>query len=144
MSLATDFRSRLLAAAFGLRAVRVRRRLAEWRRRLGGRRHVVSVFLQLDDPYSYLLSHYLPELAAKYDVDLRLYFSEAIGGDYQPLPAMQAEYAILDCSRLAAELGIPFLDKGQLPPTEHRAALSDAVATFADSADFEQPLFEAL
>jgi 2-hydroxychromene-2-carboxylate isomerase len=124
--------------------IRTNRWLAEKRRQLGRRKHVVSVFLQLDDPYSYILSHYLPKLAANYNIELRLYLSEALGDAYQPAPEMLAEYAVTDCTRLAQELGIPFLDKGSLPPTEHRIGLTNAVASSAGSDEFEEDLRRAL
>ena len=54
------------------------------------RPHVVSAFLQLDDPYSYLLAFYLPSLAKYYDIELRVYLSEARGGAYKPEPEMLA------------------------------------------------------
>lgn len=118
--------------------------MAEMRRMLTGRRHLVSVFLELDDPYSYLLSHYLPIFAASYDVDVRLYLTQALGGAFSPRPDMRAEYAIQDCERLAHELGVPFLDKGTTPPVEHRRALLDALAGNAADAGFDSELLDAI
>ena len=128
MSLDRKLKSKLLALMLDSRVAKSRRQLTETRRKLSGQRHVVSVFLQIDDPYSYILSHYLPSLAKHYDIELRLYLSQALGEEFQPEPGLLAEYSVEDCTRLAQELGIPFLDKGNLPPTEHRVALSDAVA----------------
>ncbi|MBT8089902.1 MAG: DsbA family protein [Gammaproteobacteria bacterium] len=108
------------------------------------RPHVVSVFLQLDDPYSYLLAHYLPSLAEHYAIDLRLYLSEALGDAYQPAPDMLAEYAVNDCERLARELGIPFLDKGKSPPVEHRLAMLDAIAACHGKENFDSELLQGL
>ena len=144
MSLERKLRSWTFNAILNPRVIETRRWLIEKKRRLTGARHVVSVFLQLDDPYSYILSHYLPHVAKNYDIDLRVYLSEARGGEYQPAPDMVPEYAAADCVRLAGELGVPFLDKGSLPPTEHRAALSDAVAALAGSDEFDNELFQAL
>jgi 2-hydroxychromene-2-carboxylate isomerase len=45
---------------------------------------------------------------------------------------MLAEYAALDCERLAMELGVPFLDKGKSPPVEHRKALLESLAENQD------------
>jgi 2-hydroxychromene-2-carboxylate isomerase len=90
------------------------------RRKIAGRTHVVSAFLQLDDPYSYLLAQYLPDLAAHYDIELHVYLSQALGDGFQPAPDMLAEYGALDAQRVARELGVPFLDKGVAPPVEHR------------------------
>ena len=64
-----------------------KRRFAELRRKLTGQAHVVSVFLELDDPYSYLLCHYLPEFAAHYDVELRFFLTEAVTGALRPAPS---------------------------------------------------------
>lgn len=137
MSLERKLRSRILNIIFSPRTLKLKRSLAEKRRRLTRRPHVVSVFLQLDDPYSYLLSHYLGSLKSSYDIELRLYLSQARGDEFQPEPDMLAEYAVADCVRLARELGVPFLDQGDCPPTEHRVGLSDAVAADSENKDDE-------
>ncbi len=144
MNVERKFRSLALRLIFSSRSMNFRCWLREKRRQLSGGNHVISVFLQLDDPYSYILSHYLPSLATHYDVELRLYLSESAGGEFQPAPKMLAEYAIADCALLALELGIPFLDKGRLPPTEHRVALSDSVAASAGGDRFASELLQAL
>jgi len=120
------------------------RRASEFRRRVLKRPHVVSAFLQLDDPYSYLLACYLPSLAAHYDIELRLYLSEARGGGYQPAPEMLAEYAVDDCRQLARELGVPFLDVGATPPVEHRLPMLDAIAACRGKDNFDDELTQAL
>jgi 2-hydroxychromene-2-carboxylate isomerase len=144
MSLERKLRSLGLNLMFNKRVLSLSQRFADLRRKLSGDGHVVSVFLQLDDPYSYILSCYLPSLAAQYDITLRLYLSEAIGGDFQPAPDLLAEYAIQDCTRLATELGIPFLDKGDLPPTESRVHLTEATAVLEGTADFDRSLLDSL
>lgn len=144
MKLDRKIRSLILNLLFHRRTVRFQRWLAEKRRRISRKNHVVSVFLQLDDPYSYILSHYLPSLAANYEIELRLYLSQAKGDEYQPAPEMLAEYAVADCARLARELGIPFLDKGSLPPTEHRVGLTNIVAALHGTDAFDDELRQAL
>ncbi|NQV87493.1 MAG: DsbA family protein [Woeseiaceae bacterium] len=144
MNLGRKIQSLTLNSIFSPRVMKMTRWLREKRRQLSGRKHTVSVFLQVDDPYSYILSHYLPSLAASYDIDLRLYLSQATGDEYQPAPEMLAEYAVVDCARLARELGIPFLDKGALPPTEHRVGLTNAVASVAGTEAFDEELRRAL
>ena len=121
MSFRKKLRSKAMSTLFGRRSRRLRAWKSESLGRLRRQRHVVRVFLQLDDPYSYILWHYLPSLASQHDVDLRIYLSKAVGDGFQPAPEMLVEYAIADCTRLALELGIPFLDKGSLPPSEFRA-----------------------
>ncbi len=143
MNLKLRLRSALVNFVFSERLLNTKRALAEFRRTLMRRRHVVSVFLELDDPYSYLLCHYLPEFTEHYDVELRFYLTEAITGALRPAPDLYTEYAVNDCRRLARELGIPFLDKGT-PPVEHRLALLDALAAAADRDDFRNELIGAI
>ena len=144
MSVKNRLRSKLLGAYI---SDGTRRRAQAWheaRRRLAGRGHEVHAFLQLDDPYSYLLSRYLPDLAAHYAIELRVHLSQALGGDYDPCPEMRADYAVLDCRRVAAELGIPFLDKAAVPPADWGPGLADAAAAHAGSARFFDELGRAL
>jgi len=144
VSIEQKSRSLFLSVWLDRRAINVRRTLQEKKRQLRGKRHQVDVFLQLDDPWSYILSCFLPDLQRCYDIDLVLHLSEALGDDYQPAPEMLSEYAINDSRRLAEELGLPFLDKGQLPPTEHRLALSASLAAGVDTESFSEQLLKAL
>ncbi len=137
-------RSYFLNALLNSKTRGVTRWFRETRRRLLRRPHVVSAFLQLDDPYSYLLAHYLPSLVQDYEIELRLYLSEARGDAYQLAPEMLAEYAAKDCERLAQELGIPFLDKGIAPPVEHRRSMLDSVAVCQGEGQFDNELLQAL
>ena len=144
LKLKNKMRSVFLNALLSKRSRRMQRSYHELRRKLGGKAHVVSAFLQLDDPYSYLLAQYLPELASKYDIELRVYLSQARGDEYQSAPDMLAEYAAIDAQRVARELGIPFLDKGAAPPVEHRRGLLDVLAACADRDDFTEELCQVL
>ena len=110
------------------RFITLRRSLTEFRRKLTFKKRVVSVFLQLDDPYSYLLSHYLQFVARDYKVDIRVYLCQALPDEFMPKPALLAEYAAKDCKLLAQELAIEFLDRGDTPVVEHRRALLDFLA----------------
>jgi len=143
MKLRQRLRSKIINIVIGERLLQRKRRFAEWRRKLSGKPHVVSVFLELDDPYSYLLCHYLPEFAAHYAVELRFFLTEAITGALRPAPELYPEYALNDCRQLARELGIPFLDKGT-QPVEHRLALLDALASMEGSAEFNDELVTAI
>lgn len=144
MSVRNRLRSGLLRAWI---RPEVRQRSRDWheaRRKLAGRPHVVTAFLQLDDPYSYLLAHYLPVLADHYDIELCVRLSHALGGGYEPAPDMQADYAMRDCTRVAAELGVPFLDRGDAPPVECRGGLLDELAARAADDGFAEELFDVL
>jgi 2-hydroxychromene-2-carboxylate isomerase len=144
VSVQRRLRSKLLSAYI---SDGTRRRSQAWheaRRRLAGKGHVVHAFLQLDDPYSYLLSRYLPDLAAHYGIELQVYLSQALGGDYDPSPEMRADYAVLDCGRVAAELGVPFLDKAAAPPVDWGHGLADAAAAHAGTDTFIDELSRVL
>lgn len=138
-------RSAYLHLILSQRYLKLRRGLAEARRRLTFKPHVVSVFLQIDDPYSYLLSHYLPQLTAQYrGLELRYYLCQALRHEFMPAPEMLAEYAPMECKLLAGELGIPFLDKGDAPVVEHRRDLLDFLADEQGEEDFGDNFRQAL
>lgn len=143
MSFRHKARSGLLRLLFGPAAQASRRRWYELQRRLTGRRHTVQVFLELDDPYSYLLSLHVPDLRRRYDIDVQVHLTQALGDGYRPRADLLAVYGQEDCQRVAAELGVPFLDRGAAPPVEHRRALINALAT-AEAAAFENEVLEAI
>lgn len=134
-----------LTVVFSPRYRSIRRFLAELKRRLTFKPHVVSVFLQIDDPYSYLLSHYLPLVASQYkNVELRYYLCQALRHEYMPAPEMLAEYAPMECALLAREFGLPFLDNGAAPVVEHRRNLLDFLADEQGEPEFEESMRQAL
>jgi len=145
LSIRNKLRSKLINVLVGEKTQSAKRSLAETRRKISGRTHVVSAFLELDDPYSYLLAHYLPNLVAAYDIEVRYYLVQSCNDEtYRPEPEMLAVYADEDCARLASELGVPFLDKGAAPPVEHRRALIDYLAALRDQPEFGKELLEAI
>ncbi|MBT8106992.1 MAG: DsbA family protein [Gammaproteobacteria bacterium] len=144
MSVKRKLQSRLLSAYISSDVRAKQRAWHETRRKLAGNPHIVSVFLQLDDPYSWLLSNYLAALVEHYDIELRVFLSAALGDAYRPAPEMFAEYAELDCSRVAAELGLPFLDQGAAPPVEHRRRMLGSLAAAANDENFLDTFCDAL
>jgi len=144
LSFKNKLRSFVLNLVFSNAYLNVRRWLTELRRKLGGRPHTVSIFIELDDPYSYLLCSYLHEFKDHYNVELQLFLTEAIKDGFRPAPQLYPEYALLDSRRLARELGIPFLDRGGSPPVEHRRALLDALASRQSSDDLDEELIQAI
>ena len=144
MSLSSKLGSRIITFLFSAKMRAFKRRWAERRRRLSGKPHTVVVFLELDDPYSYLLSRHIPDLQNRYDIELQIHLAQALGEAYRPHADMLAVYAEKDCARLAREMGIPFLDKGQAPPVEHRRALIDALAGSEQEDSFGEDVLEAI
>ena len=66
--------------------------LAELKRKLSFKPHVISVFLQIDDPYSYLLSHYLPLVASHYkNLEFRYYLCQALRHEYMPAALIERD-----------------------------------------------------
>ena len=145
VSIGRSLRSRLMALLCSETTRRIGRALAEGRRRVTGRSHTVAAFLELDDPYSYLLARFLPELERSYDIEIRYFLTQAVVEEsFRPYPDLMAAYAEQDCARLAMELGVPFLDRGRAPPVEHRRALIDALANSGDADDLATGLLDAI
>ena len=144
MSIKNRIRSKALNMLLDERVSSAKRFSTEMRRRITRKAHEVAAFLQLDDPYSYLLSTYLPSLVEGYDIQLNVYLAQGLGEEFTPMPAMLAEYAAVDCRLLARELGVPFLDKGDTPVVEHRRALLDVLASQYASEEFPELFAAAL
>ncbi len=126
------------------RAQRVTRGMAAAKATFTRQGKRVHCFIELDDPYSYLLSRYLPALEKSFDITIEYHLVESLGGAYRPCPEMQAEYALVDCARVARELGIPFLDKGAAPPVEHRRAILEYLAEREGDDAFGAELLQVL
>jgi len=139
-------RSLYLTWLLDRRCIQLRRALHELLRVLTLKKRVVSVFLQLDDPYSYLLSVYLGPVMQRYrhKVEFRFYLCQALGGEYLPQPGMLAEYAMQDAKLMAHEFGVPFLDIGDTPAVEFRRPLLDFLAGEQDEEDFADTFINAL
>lgn len=138
-------RSLFLAVILDSRFITLKRTLAELRRKLTFRKRVVHVFLQLDDPYSYLLSHYLEFVSKRYSkVEFRFYLCQALSGEFMPHAGMLADYAVNDCKLLAHEFDVPFLDLGDAPAVEYRRPLIDFLADEHEEENFAQRLAKAL
>lgn len=138
-------RALYLKLILDFRFIALKGKLTELIRQLTLQKRVVHVFLQIDDPYSYLLSHYLQFIMLRYKlVEFRVYLCQALRGDFAPQPAMQAQLAIVDCQMLAEELGVPFLDRGAAPAVEFRRPLLDFLADEHQDEDFAQLLNKAL
>jgi 2-hydroxychromene-2-carboxylate isomerase len=138
-------RSLYLTFLLDSRSIAMRRMLFEVWRTLTFKKRTVSVFVQLDDPYSYLLCHYLEHVMTRYNkVEFRFYLCQALRGDYMPQPAMLAEYSLTDCVLLAREFGIPFLDIGDAPAVEHRRSLLEYLAAEQDEEEFGETFIKAI
>lgn len=144
MSLKKTIRSRVLQLVLSDTGIALRRTSAALKRRLTGKSHELQMFLQLDDPYSYLLASFIPTLQKHFNVQVNVHLVEAPEEGFKPQPQMLGEYAIYDCRLLARELGVPFLDKGAAPAVEHRRALLQLLASEHDEPHFVDALIKSL
>lgn len=83
-------------------------------RKLQGRHHEVSVFIQADDPYSYLLVQALPAFLSRYAVNVRFHLVGKPAKEAMPEPEKAVAYALQDARLLAQHFGLRF-DAEQLP-----------------------------
>jgi 2-hydroxychromene-2-carboxylate isomerase len=139
-----SLRSRLVSLLVSNGATRVTHALAGARRRVLRRPHILHCFLELDDPYSFLLAWHLPALRTSFDVQIEIHLTQALSADYRPSPELLAEYAVLDTERLCSELGVPFLDKGSSPPVEHRRGMLEYLAGRQNDDDSDSEILRAL
>ena len=114
----------------------LRRWLAEQRRRLRGEPHRVLYFHQVDDPYGQLVVQVLPELAARYDVELVPYLvappSDAAAPDRERL----AQFARRDAADVAPGYGLAFPADAAAPDPESVELATRALAAALASGAF--------
>lgn len=93
-----------------------RRASAEKVRKAVGQRHVVHYFHQVDDPYSALAAECLPQLAARYDIDLQAHVVGPPPDSAAPERAKLVAYSRKDAALLARHFQLQFVDPGEQPP----------------------------
>lgn len=115
MSPGKFFQPRLAALLTSPRTRQSLRKLQEAKRKLGAQPHVVSVWLRVDDPYSYLLVQVLPRFLAHFDVTLRVFLINGHDLATTPAPDKLAAYARVDAARLARRQALDFPDAATAP-----------------------------
>lgn len=126
---------------------RLRRRLAEARRRLARAPHRLEYFHQVDDPYSQLAVQLLPALAAAYDVEIEVRLVPPPSAANAPERALLAAWARRDAADVAPGYGLRFPRDAAAPAPEQVALLAAALASAPDAASFAAravPLGDAL
>lgn len=135
VSLKQTLRSRGLQLALSKPGTRLR----QWHALRGlpkGERHLVRAFLQLDDPYSYLLLSYLPRLQRDYAIRLEVHLVAGEENEFKPQPELLDAYSVRDCRLLARELDVPFLDAADEPVTDAKRALELLLAGQASQTEY--------
>src|SRR6185369_15911635 len=115
MSLKSTIAPRVAGMITSTRTRDLRRRAVELRRYLGGGRHRVHYFHQVDDPYSHLAAQLLEPFLERYDVELDVHLVGPPADAAAPDRERLVEYSRVDASRVAAERGLVFRDPGAQP-----------------------------
>lgn len=119
MTLKQTLQPYLAAAITSPRSRELLRTVHEAKRRIGGQPHRLTVWLKLDDPYSYLLLQELPRLLQHFTLTVELRFLGELDPAMFPACAQLAAYALADASRLAQYHGLNFPAELQAPqPSE--------------------------
>jgi 2-hydroxychromene-2-carboxylate isomerase len=127
---------RVIEALTSPRTRDARRWLAERRRRLSGRPHQVLYFHQADDPYSQLAAQVLPELVARYEVELVPHLvgppSDAAAPERERLDA----YSRRDAADVAPGYGLSFAPGAEAPPAHAIELASRTLAATIEAGSF--------
>jgi 2-hydroxychromene-2-carboxylate isomerase len=127
---------RVVEALTSPRTRDVRRRLTELRRRLSGQPHQVLYFHQTADPYSQLAAQLLPELLARYDIELLPHLvgppSDAAAPERERLDA----YARRDAADVAPGYGLSFPPGAEAPPPDAAELASRTLAATIEAGSF--------
>lgn len=91
---------------------------AERRRQASGQGHQVHYFHQVDDPYSALVGAVLPELVARYDIELVPHVVGPPPDSAAPEREKLVAYSRHDAERLARHWHLPFVDPGIQPDAD--------------------------
>jgi 2-hydroxychromene-2-carboxylate isomerase len=88
--------------------VRVKRRLAEYKRRLLSQPHKLDVYLRINDPYSYLLVQVLSQFQQRFGLNIHVKTIMNLQDDMYPESEMWHENAFIDATHLAELYGLKF------------------------------------
>lgn len=102
------------------RVLSVRRHAHERIRRTKKQGHVATVYLRINDPYSYLLIQALPLLQKRYPLQYDFRTILDLSDSAHPAPSRWADHAFVDAQflgELYADLGLRF---PKMPPTDHQ------------------------
>ncbi|CAA0080518.1 Uncharacterised protein [Zhongshania aliphaticivorans] len=105
--------------------LKLQRAVAEWRRKQADKPHLVSVYLRINDPHSYLLLQVLPILAERYNIDFDFRTVLRLQEDMYPAPQLWEQHAFADSAFLANQHGLTF---PKTPPTTTPALAKYATA----------------
>lgn len=102
----------------------LRRKLAERRRKRGKQPHVVTVYLRINDPYSYVLLQVLRPLAERYPLQYDFRTILNLQPDMYPAPGLWERSAFHDGGYLASLYGLGFPEHRPSSTPERDARLT--------------------
>jgi 2-hydroxychromene-2-carboxylate isomerase len=94
------------------------RRLGEWRRKKSDKPHTVTVFLRINDPYSYILLQVLERLSQRYNIEFDFRTILQLQEDMYPAPALWEKNAFADSAYLANIYSLDFPRSGPVSTVE--------------------------
>ena len=113
---------------------------AERERIKAGKPHEITLYYQVDDPYSYLLIQALRNIVESWNADLIFKLTRGVSGNNNPEPDMLINLAIKDAQFVAPGYGLQFLPPH--PPTE--TGVKFATCQLARFVDARNPDLEAI
>lgn len=117
MGAGAKIRGAAIAAYLG-RGPRIVRRWHRVKRAVTRRPRVVTLYHQVDDPYSHLLVQALRPVVARCDVQLRPVLVPPPAADADPEPAKRLAFALRDARELAEHLSVDFPAGAVAPPAD--------------------------
>ena len=87
--------------------------------------HCLDIFIQIDDPYSYLLLQALNQVQDKLNCEFRLHLTHGVDGNNNPEPTLLKNLALTDAHWVAPGYGLIF------PESEAPTPAATAAATVA-------------
>lgn len=109
-----------------------------------GEGNVVDVFINPRDPFSFVLLQALPELAYRYDVQLRYFTVWHQPREMFPEPAMWTDWAITDAARLARLYGLTPPESPDLPTENALSHCRDQLLALESSDSYLARATEAM
>jgi len=95
-----------------------RRAFQECKRRILRRPHLVSVFIRVDDPYSYLLLQIMPELETRFEVQFNYHVVSHFQQTMYPEPTLWHDNALKDSKHIAELYSLDLPTVHQSPSLE--------------------------
>ncbi len=113
-----------------------RRRVFESRRLKRGQPHRVTVFLRLNDPYSFVLLQVLSSLAQRFPIEYEFRTILALQDEHYPAPERWEKNAFLDGGYLASLYDLEFPQQAPLSSPERDEALTAQLLHWELQADY--------